>query len=166
MLMAQVDDPDPPLNVRSQPDPTQDNIVGTLENGTFLTVETEEDGWLKIVDPIEGWVAGNRTDNTCGEKVTRIEFPEGGGFTTLEDSFVGTGFHEYTFVGQAGETLTVESNEVLPFIIAPSGTEITGGAQMSEATTWTGTLPESGEYRLQMDSHFRGYDYELFVELK
>ena len=164
--MAQVNDPDPPLNVRSQPDPTQDNIVGTLENGTFLTVETEEKGWLKIIDPIAGWVAKNRTDSECAEKLVRIEFPENGGFTTLKGSFVGTGLHEYTFVGQAGETLTLEGDLVLPFILAPSGTEITGGLGLSGVTTWTGELSESGQYSLQMNSNFRGYEYELFVELK
>lgn len=60
-----VSDPESPLNVRSTPDETLDNVVDTLENETPLTVVTEQNGWLKISSPVEGWVSKKRTKNVC-----------------------------------------------------------------------------------------------------
>ncbi|GAB4197465.1 MAG: hypothetical protein Fur006_46120 [Coleofasciculaceae cyanobacterium] len=60
-----VSDPDSPLNVRSTPDEKLSNIVSTLENETPLTVVTEQNGWLKISAPVEGWVSKKRTKNVC-----------------------------------------------------------------------------------------------------
>jgi serine/threonine protein kinase len=60
-----VSDPEPPLNVRSAPDDTLNNVVGTLENDTPLTVITEQKGWLQISSPVQGWISKNRTKNTC-----------------------------------------------------------------------------------------------------
>lgn len=55
--MVIVDDDNPPLNIRSGPG-TSYSIVGTLENGTPLTViENNFQGWLRLNSPISGWVA-------------------------------------------------------------------------------------------------------------
>jgi serine/threonine protein kinase len=58
-------DPDSPLNVRSTPDTKPDNIVGTVEDGTRLSVVAEQNGWLQINSPLQGWVAKNRTKRVC-----------------------------------------------------------------------------------------------------
>jgi uncharacterized protein YgiM (DUF1202 family) len=56
-----VNDPDPPLNVRSGPGTTYPT-VGALTNGTPVTVmENNAQGWLRINSPIPGWVAQSRT---------------------------------------------------------------------------------------------------------
>jgi uncharacterized protein YgiM (DUF1202 family) len=56
-----VNDPDPPLNVRSGPGTTYPT-VGTLTNGTPVTVtENNAQGWLRISSPLPGWVAQSRT---------------------------------------------------------------------------------------------------------
>ncbi len=60
-----VSDPQPPLNVRSTPDDTQDNVVGTLEDGTPLSVVTEQNDWLQISSPLQGWVSKSRTKTVC-----------------------------------------------------------------------------------------------------
>ncbi|WP_421659025.1 SH3 domain-containing protein [Leptothermofonsia sp. ETS-13] len=58
-------DPNPPLNVRSSPVSAPDNIVGRLRNGTQLKVVDENEGWLRVVSPIEGWVYKDLTVTTC-----------------------------------------------------------------------------------------------------
>lgn len=59
-------DPQPPLNVRSEPNATSSqNIVGTIRNGTPLTVVTAEAGWLKINHPLSGWVYQSLTFTRC-----------------------------------------------------------------------------------------------------
>lgn len=59
-----VNDPQSPLNVRLLPD-AKSEPVGTLNNGTAVTVVTEKDGWLQISDPVLGWIAKSRTRRVC-----------------------------------------------------------------------------------------------------
>ena len=59
-----VSDPNPPINVRAGAG-TNQAIVGTLNNGTKVTVSQEQQGWLQITEPIAGWIAANRTKPIC-----------------------------------------------------------------------------------------------------
>jgi len=59
-----VSDPQPPINVR-QGAGVEFAIVGKLDNGTQITVQSEKQGWLKISAPIAGWIAANRTKPIC-----------------------------------------------------------------------------------------------------
>lgn len=58
-------DPNPPLNVRSSPVSAPDNVIGRLRNGTQLKVVDENEGWLRIAGPIEGWVYKDLTVTSC-----------------------------------------------------------------------------------------------------
>ena len=58
-------DPNPPLNVRSSPIAAPDNIVGNLKNGSKLTVINENQGWLQVSAPIQGWIYEPLTVTTC-----------------------------------------------------------------------------------------------------
>jgi hypothetical protein len=58
-------DPNPPLNIRSSPVSAPDNIVAKLKNGTELQVVDENEGWLRIVSPVEGWVYKDLTVTSC-----------------------------------------------------------------------------------------------------
>jgi hypothetical protein len=58
-------DPNPPLNVRSSPVSAPDNVIGKLRNGTRLEVVDENQGWLRIVSPVEGWVYKDLTVTSC-----------------------------------------------------------------------------------------------------
>jgi hypothetical protein len=53
-------DPTSPLNVRSGAG-TEFAITGQVPNGVQIKVIGEQKGWLKISDPISGWVAKSRT---------------------------------------------------------------------------------------------------------
>ncbi|MFM7602626.1 MAG: protein kinase domain-containing protein [Pseudanabaena sp.] len=59
-----ISDPQPPINVR-QGAGVDFAIVGKLDNGTQITVESEKQGWLEISAPISGWIAANRTKPVC-----------------------------------------------------------------------------------------------------
>ncbi|MBW4691692.1 MAG: SH3 domain-containing protein [Lyngbya sp. HA4199-MV5] len=58
-------DPSPPLNVRSSPVVAPDNVVGTVRNGTRLSVVDRNEGWLRINQPLEGWVYQDLTVTSC-----------------------------------------------------------------------------------------------------
>ncbi len=58
-------DPESPLNVRSSPDAKLGKVVGTLQNGTRLSVIAEQNGWLQITSPVQGWIAKSRTKTVC-----------------------------------------------------------------------------------------------------
>jgi hypothetical protein len=59
-------DPQPPLNIRAVPSAaTSQNIVGTANNGTVLTVVATEPEWLKISQPVAGWVHQPLTATRC-----------------------------------------------------------------------------------------------------
>jgi serine/threonine protein kinase len=59
-----ISDPNPPINVREDAG-VDFAIVGKLDNGTQITVQSEKQGWLQISAPIAGWVAANRTKPMC-----------------------------------------------------------------------------------------------------
>lgn len=59
-------DPQPPLNIRTAPSAaTSQNIIGTANNGTVLTVVDAQAEWLKISQPVAGWVHQPLTATHC-----------------------------------------------------------------------------------------------------
>jgi Bacterial SH3 domain len=163
ILMAIVKDDNPPLNVRDQPNGTS-TIVGTVSDGTFVSVKQEQDGWLEITEP-KGWIAKTKTASQCGQKVEQVSFGAGQTSATLTDEFLGAGSHQYKLALGKGQTLTVTGAVgPMPAVIAPDGKYLVG---MDEAKgTWATELPSSGEYTFEMDSNFRGYKYEFLVDAK
>ncbi len=163
ILMAIVKDDNPPLNVRDQPN-TAGAIVGTVTDGTFVTVKQEQAGWLEITEP-QGWIAKSKTASQCGQKVEQVSFGAGQTSASLADEFLGVGSHRYKLALSQGQTLTVKG-EVgpMPAVIAPDGKYLIG---MDEAQgTWATALPSSGEYIFELDSNFRGYKYDFSVDVK
>lgn len=163
--MAIVQDPNPPLNVRSSPDTSAQNVVGKLENGTFVSIVDEQGGWFQISEP-KGWIAKDRTENSCNQKDEQVQLPSGSS-VTLSDRFVGAGSHQYSLPAQQGQTLTVTAKEgPFPVVIAPDGKVLAGDPTAQEITNWSGKLPANGDYKLLLDSNFRGYAYSFVVELR
>jgi hypothetical protein len=172
---VKVRDPNPPLNIRSAPNTTTGEILAKADNGQYLSVKGEQNGWLKIEynygESIEGWVAKNRTESSCNVKEQHITLPPAGGNIKISDRIIGGGSHKYTIDAVAGKTLTVTSDQgPLPFIFTPGDTnqkkDLTGGGDYTGKTNWSGELPVTGEYTLILDSNFRGYDYKLDIEVK
>ena len=165
VTMAKIADANPPLNVRSDPTIVPDNIVGTLKNGTFVTVTNELDGWFAIATPLKGWVAQSQTDSGCNEKTERVSFGAGGNSVTISERFVGTGSHRYRFNLGKGQTLSVSSDQkTLPRIVAPNGKDIFNSDDRQ--TSWSGELATTGDYTLELDSNYKGYKYSFSVQVK
>ena len=166
---AVVEDPNPPLNVRSSPQVTDDNIIGQLKNGAFVGVFEEKNGWLRISEP-EGWISKNRTKSTCPVVTQQISFPPKGDSAIVKGEIIGGGSHSYKLKAAKGQTMTVKklnSAGVFPTILDPTGQLLAGNPYTDgNRTEWTGQLPLAGDYSLQMDSNFKGFVYEFLVEVK
>jgi Bacterial SH3 domain len=162
ILMAIVKD-STPLNVRDQPN-LNGAIVGTVTDGTFVSVKQEQSGWLEISEP-PGWIAKSKTASQCGQKVEQVSFSAGQPSATVSDEFLGVGSHRYQLALRQGQTLTIKGAVgPMPAVIAPDGKYLVG---LDEANgTWATQLPSTGEYTLEMDSNFRGYKYDFAVDVR
>ncbi|MBW4496020.1 MAG: SH3 domain-containing protein [Oscillatoria princeps RMCB-10] len=170
VTMVKIADPNPPTNVRSSPEVKPNNIVGKVENGKLVPVKTEKNGWFEISEPA-GWISKKVTESGCNQKRLRISFAPNSSSVIISDRFIGTGSHEYLLKANQGQTLTVTANKgSLPFIFAPGDKnrkqDLGGGGDYSGKKSWTGKLPATGDYLLNLDSNFKGYDYSFTVEVK
>ncbi|MEB3829531.1 SH3 domain-containing protein, partial [Phormidium sp. CCY1219] len=161
----------PPTNVRSTPEVAPDNIVGTLANGTYVSLSDRQNGWFKITTPVDGWISQNLTETTCASVSKRINFPPNGTRAIVKGRIIGGGSHEYILNASEGQTMTVTVIEgALPFVFPPNDPnrqrDLTGGGHYTGKDSWTGTLPATGDYLLQLDSNFRGFEYELLVSVE
>ncbi len=66
-------DPQPPLNIRSSPVVASDNKIASLPNGTTLAVVDEQNGWLRINSPLQGWVYKELTVTSCAPTATALK---------------------------------------------------------------------------------------------
>jgi len=161
-----VNDPEPPLNVRSTAS-TQGTVVGQLKNRTFVTVIDDQQGWFQITTPIKGWIAKARTESGCNQKVERITFGVGGQSVTIRDRFIGTGTHRYLLQANQGQTLTLRRQQgPFPTLRSPDGSVLVIGAEAENRPSWTGQLPKTGNYQVELDSNYRGYKYNFSVEIQ
>ncbi len=175
VTMAIVSDPNPPTNVRSTPEVRDGNIVGQVQNGTELSVQEEQNNWFKVRtlgnETLEGWVSKNVTQSGCNQKTQRITIPSNSNSVTIRDRFIGTGSHEYTISAQKGQTITVTANSgPFPFIFAASDAnrqrELSNQGGSPGPISWSSQISTSGDYVLDLESNFRGYEYSFTVELR
>ena len=164
--MARVEDPSPPANIRSKPNGTSpDTIVGTIKNGTYVTVIDEQSDWYKISTPKKGWIAKRITAHGCNTKTERVTFGRNETFTALTDEFIGTGTHDYRIRLIKGQKLRVFAEKgPLPTIVAPDGRELS--TLTDEGDVWSGTLTVSGDYKVIYTSNFKGYKYATEIEAR
>ncbi|HEY9808477.1 MAG TPA: SH3 domain-containing protein, partial [Halomicronema sp.] len=163
---AKIADPNPPANVRSSPEIKPDNIVGKIENGRIVGVLAEQNNWLQISEP-QGWISKTITETECSQKTETISVNPNNNSTTINGRFIGTGSHTYLLTAKEGQTLTITVKEgALPFVISPDQKELTGGGDYTGKKSWTGKIPASGEYKIQFESNFKGYNYNTTVQLQ
>ncbi len=164
--MARINDPSPPLNVRSHPRVTDSKVVGTLNNNSFVLVATEKNGWLQITDPV-GWIAKNRTESSCAKVKQQINFLPGGDEAIVKGRIIGVGSHSYIIRATKGQTITVKNRKnVFPQIMTPDGKLLTGNTDRENLTEWTGKVPLTGNYTFELESNFRGFEYEFLVQAR
>ncbi len=164
--MGKINDPNPPANVRSQPitagSSPDSPIVGTLKNGMFVMIVDQRDDWFKISTPMKGWVAKKITLSGCNRKEERVKFAKNRKDTTIADEFIGSGSHSYQLYLLKGQTLTLNPQKgPRPTVIAPNGKVLV--ESFDESTSWSGKLPQSGNYQITLDSNFKGYNYSFEV---
>ena len=165
--MAVINDPSPPLNVRSHPRVTDSKVVGTLNNNTFVSVAEAQNGWLRITDPVAGWIAKNRTESSCAQVRQKITFLPGGDEAIVKGRIIGGGSHSYIIRATKGQTMTVKNQkDVFPQILTPDGKLLTGNPYKDNQTEWSGKILVTGNYTFQLDSNFRGYEYEFSVKVR
>lgn len=166
VTMAIVNDPEPPINVRSAPTTDKANVVGQLKNGTFLTVTKEQDGWFQISDPMKGWVSKSRTTSSCNQKIERVRLGVGENSVSITDRFIGTGSHRYLFTINPEQRLTITRNDgPFPAVVSPSGKFLIGNPDENR-TAWSEVLSEPGDYTVMLDSNYKGYPYSFVVEIQ
>ncbi|KAM3092960.1 SH3 domain-containing protein [Phormidesmis sp. 146-35] len=61
-----VNDPHPPLNIRSSPVELKGNVVGQVKNGETLAVVGGNESWFEVSSPVRGWVDQSLTKTVCG----------------------------------------------------------------------------------------------------
>ena len=164
--MAKINDPNPPANVGSQPNTggnsSDSPIVGNLKNGTFVTIVDQRDNWFKISTPMKGWVAKKITLSGCNQKEERVKFANNRNDTTIADEFIGGGSHVYQLYLLKGQTLTLTPQKgPRPTVISPNGKVLV--ESYDQSTSWSGKLPQSGNYQITLDSNFKGYKYAFEV---
>lgn len=165
--MAKVNDPESALNVRSSPNAaSKDNIVGQLKNGVFVEVKDEQNGWFKIAGETPGWIAKSKTESNCGEKIERVEFGSNQDSIQIADRFIGVGTHSYRLNLAKGQRLTVTSDrgDVFPRIIAPNGKDLVSSPD--QQSPWTSELAETGDYKFELESNYKGYPYAFSVNVR
>ncbi|MGD1809652.1 SH3 domain-containing protein [Dapis sp. BLCC M126] len=159
--MAIVDDPEAPLNVRRTPEVKEGNIVGQLNNNTFVSVADEQSGWLKITNPVTGWVAKNRTRSSSARVDQIIAFSPQSDTAIVKGEIIGNGNHSYRVRMIQGQTLIIKNfGDVFPAIINPNGQFM---ARETNESEWRGVISLSGVYTLQLNSNLRGYEYEFLL---
>lgn len=164
ITMAEIDTPHPPLPVYFAANNPTSRIVGHLDNHAFVTVATEQNGWFLIQNPMQGWIPKTQTQNSCNEKVELVKFSPKGGRSAIADRFVGSGSHLYRVPLTQGSTLTVSNTRgVLPCVLDPDG-EMFGNPKESQIN-WTGQIPRTGVYTLEMLSQHKGYRYAFTVSV-
>ncbi|MGG6270343.1 hypothetical protein ACQ4M3_36410 [Leptolyngbya sp. AN03gr2] len=164
ITMAEVDTSNPSLSVYfAANDPSR--IVGQLDNHSFVTVGMEQNGWFLIQKPLTGWIPKQQTQSSCNEKVEMVRFDAKGGTAAIADRFVGSGSHLYRLPLTEGATLTLSNTRgILPFVLAPEG-ELLLNPQESQIN-WTGRVPRTGVYTLEMLSQHKGYHYAFTISVK
>ncbi len=153
----------PPITVHSSPHETPDNVLGTLANGTFVAIAQAQADWWEITEPAHGWIPKRATQSAYSHKVEQVEL--GGQTLTICDRFIGTGNHQYRVLAQAGQTLTViHLAGPSPRLLSPSGRQQCPINDKRDRRIFE--LTTSGEYTLELESNFRGYDYGFTVALR
>ncbi|MGD1704881.1 hypothetical protein [Dapis sp. BLCC M229] len=94
-----------------------------------------------------------------------ITFSSESNTAIVRGEIIGAGSHNYRVRMIQGQILTIRNfGDVFPAIISPDGQLMVRETNVEgNENEWTGIIPVSGVYTLQLDSHLRGYEYEFLV---
>jgi hypothetical protein len=100
----------------------------------------------------------------------RVRFARGHTTATLKNSVVRGTRDRYLVGARAGQKMTVsitslEKNAVFT-LHAPSNDTLEGAGEMHDATSWTGRLPEDGDYVIEVGGTRGNASYTLKVTVR
>ncbi|HYG11022.1 MAG TPA: hypothetical protein VD835_13820 [Pyrinomonadaceae bacterium] len=100
----------------------------------------------------------------------RVRFARGRTSATLKNSVVRGTRDRYLLEARAGQRMTVnitsvERNAVFT-IHTPAGDPIEGAGEAHESTSWSGSLPESGDYVIEVGGTRGNATYTLKVAVR
>ncbi|MCA1626856.1 MAG: hypothetical protein LC742_02685 [Acidobacteria bacterium] len=100
----------------------------------------------------------------------RIRFARGRTTAVLKNSLVRGDVDRYILGARAGQTMTVhitslENNAVFN-LQTPSGKSLEGAGEVDDATDWSGELPESGDYIIEVGGTRGNATYTLEVTIR
>lgn len=100
----------------------------------------------------------------------RIRFAKGDSSTTLSGGVVRGERAEYLLGAKRGQTMTIkitslEDNAVFQ-IEGPSGDYLKNAGETDDATTWTGSLPSDGDYKIIVGGTRGNTEFKLTVSIK
>ncbi len=107
-------------------------------------------------------------DAAQGDRTRRVRFARGRTSTVIKEAVVRGTRDRYILGARAGQTLlvhitSVEDNAVFD-IYGPGGKAVLDGAQ--ETTDWTGELPRSGDYVIEVGGTRGNATYTLEVTIR
>jgi hypothetical protein len=98
----------------------------------------------------------------------RVRFPRGGTTATLKNSVVRGTRDRYTLGARAGQKMSVRitsvENNAVFVIYTPDGGTLLGEAE--ESTDWRGTLPQDGDYVIEVGGTRGNATYTLKVTVR
>jgi hypothetical protein len=101
----------------------------------------------------------------------RVRFPRGSTSTVLKNSVIRGDIDTYLLGARKGQTMTVritslEDNAVF-LIYKPGGKEaLEGAGEGEDATEWSGELPATGDYVIEVGGTRGNATYKLEVKIK
>lgn len=100
----------------------------------------------------------------------RVRFLRGNTTATLKNTVVRGARDRYTFGARAGQKMTVsitsvERNAVFT-IYTPGGGTLEGAGEGEDASNWSGALPSSGDYVIEVGGTRGNANYTLKVKVR
>jgi hypothetical protein len=104
------------------------------------------------------------------DQTRRVRFARGKHSAILKGGVIRGTRNRYLLGASAGQTMTVhitsvEANAVF-IIYAPNGKALEGTDEEKDVTDWTGTLPETGDYVIEVGGTRGNATYTLKVTVK
>jgi hypothetical protein len=104
------------------------------------------------------------------DETRRITFAKGKSSATIDYAVLRDEVIKHPVRAGEGQRMTVRINATEDnaafTITTPTGEFLAGAGEMDDATEWSGTLPESGDYVIEVGSTRGNADYRLTVSIK
>lgn len=120
----------------------------------------------QTIQPLNSQTSTN-AQTTGNRDRGKINFAAGSSSATVEGNLASKAVDQFTFDATANQTgtITIESpnQDVLLTLVAPSGSPIQ--RYQSGQSNWSGTLPESGTYRVNVVATKQAASYKMNVSI-